>query len=70
MERKRWVEAEAAFDEAVVAWPFDDAILHDRASFLAAHSQEHPRLGPRVAPCGTHFDPSVLFESLSTFAVP
>jgi tetratricopeptide (TPR) repeat protein len=39
MERKRWAEAEAAFDEAVVARPFDTAILLERARFLAAHSQ-------------------------------
>jgi tetratricopeptide (TPR) repeat protein len=38
MERKRWAEAEAAFDEAVVARPFDTAILLERACFLAAHS--------------------------------
>jgi hypothetical protein len=37
MERKRWAEAEAAFDEAVAARPFDDAILLERARFLAAH---------------------------------
>ena len=39
MERKRWAEAEAAFDEAVAARPFDTAILLERARFLAAHSQ-------------------------------
>jgi tetratricopeptide (TPR) repeat protein len=39
MERKRWAEAEAAFDEAVVARPLDTAILLERARFLAAHSQ-------------------------------
>jgi tetratricopeptide (TPR) repeat protein len=39
MERKHWTEAEAAFDEAVVARPFDTAILLERARFLAAHSQ-------------------------------
>jgi tetratricopeptide (TPR) repeat protein len=39
MERKRWAKAEAAFDEAVVARPFDTAILLERARFLAAHSQ-------------------------------
>jgi tetratricopeptide (TPR) repeat protein len=38
MERKRWAEAEAAFDEAVAARPFDSAILLERARFLAAHS--------------------------------
>jgi WD40 repeat protein/tetratricopeptide (TPR) repeat protein len=38
MERKRWAEAEAAFDEAVVARPLDAAILLERARFLAAHS--------------------------------
>jgi tetratricopeptide (TPR) repeat protein len=37
-ERKRWAEAEAAFDEAVAARPFDAAILLERARFLAAHS--------------------------------
>jgi tetratricopeptide (TPR) repeat protein len=41
MERKRWAEAEAAFDEAVVARPFDSAILLERARFLAAHSPGH-----------------------------
>src|SRR5262249_27810898 len=41
MERKRWAEAEAAFDEAVAAWPFDTAIRLERARFLAAHSQGH-----------------------------
>ena len=39
IERKRWAEAEAAFDEAVVARPLDTAILFERARFLAAHSQ-------------------------------
>jgi hypothetical protein len=39
MERERWAEAEAAFDEAVVARPLDTAILLERAHFLAAHSQ-------------------------------
>jgi tetratricopeptide (TPR) repeat protein len=38
MERKRWAEAEAAFDEAVTAQPLDTAILLERARFLAAHS--------------------------------
>jgi tetratricopeptide (TPR) repeat protein len=38
MERTRWAEAEAAFDEAVVARPVDTAILLERARFLAAHS--------------------------------
>ena len=38
MERERWAEAEAAFDEAVVARPLDTAILLERARFLAAHS--------------------------------
>ncbi len=38
MGRGRWAEAEAAFDEAVVARPFDTAILLERARFLAAHS--------------------------------
>ncbi len=39
MEQKRWAEAEAAFDEAVVARPFNTAILLERARFLVAHSQ-------------------------------
>jgi WD40 repeat protein/serine/threonine protein kinase len=39
IERKRWSEAEAAFDEAVVARPLDSAILLERARFLADHSQ-------------------------------
>jgi tetratricopeptide (TPR) repeat protein len=39
MERKRWAEAEAAFDEAVAVRPLDTAILLERAHFLAAHSQ-------------------------------
>jgi tetratricopeptide (TPR) repeat protein len=39
MERKRWPEAEAAFDEAVTARPLDTAILLERARFLAAHSR-------------------------------
>jgi hypothetical protein len=39
MERTRWAEAEAAFDEAVVARPLDTAILLERARFLAAHSR-------------------------------
>jgi tetratricopeptide (TPR) repeat protein len=39
MERERWAEAEAAFDEAVAARPLDNAILLERARFLAAHSQ-------------------------------
>src|SRR6516225_2244835 len=39
MERERWAEAEAAFDEAVAARPFDTAILLERARFLAAYSQ-------------------------------
>jgi tetratricopeptide (TPR) repeat protein len=39
MERKRWAEAEAEFDKAVAARPFDSAILLERARFLAAHSQ-------------------------------
>jgi WD40 repeat protein/tetratricopeptide (TPR) repeat protein len=38
MERKRWAEAEAAFDEAVAARPLDSAVLVERARFLAAHS--------------------------------
>jgi tetratricopeptide (TPR) repeat protein len=38
IERMRWAEAEAAFDDAVVARPFDTAILLERARFLAAHS--------------------------------
>jgi len=38
IERKRWAEAEAAFDEAVTAQPLDTAILLERARFLAAHS--------------------------------
>ena len=33
-----WAEAEAAFDEAVVARPLDTAVLLERARFLAAHS--------------------------------
>jgi tetratricopeptide (TPR) repeat protein len=37
-ERKRWAEAEAAFDEAVAARPSDSTILLARARFLAAHS--------------------------------
>jgi tetratricopeptide (TPR) repeat protein len=39
IERERWAEAEAGFDEAVVARPLDTAILLERARFLAAHSQ-------------------------------
>ena len=39
MERNRWAEAEAAFDEAVAARPLDTAILLERARFLTAHSQ-------------------------------
>jgi tetratricopeptide (TPR) repeat protein len=39
MERKRWAEAEAAFDEAVAARPLDSAIRLERARFLAAYSQ-------------------------------
>jgi tetratricopeptide (TPR) repeat protein len=39
MERKHWTKAEATFDEAVVARPFDTAILLERARFLADHSQ-------------------------------
>ena len=39
IERRRWAEAEAAFDEAVAARPLDTAILLERARFLAAHSQ-------------------------------
>jgi tetratricopeptide (TPR) repeat protein len=39
MERKLWAEAEAAFDEAVVARPLDTAVLLERARFLAAHAQ-------------------------------
>jgi tetratricopeptide (TPR) repeat protein len=38
IERERWAEAEAAFDEAVAARPLDTAILLERARFLAAHS--------------------------------
>jgi tetratricopeptide (TPR) repeat protein len=38
MERKRWAEAEAAFDEAVVARPLNTDVLFERARFLAAHS--------------------------------
>jgi tetratricopeptide (TPR) repeat protein len=38
MERQRWAEAEAAFDEAVVARPLETTILLERARFLAAHS--------------------------------
>ena len=41
MERKRWAEAEAAFDEAVVVRPLDTAILLQRARFLADHSPGH-----------------------------
>jgi tetratricopeptide (TPR) repeat protein len=41
IERKRWADAEAAFDEAVVARPLDTAILLERARFLAAHSPGH-----------------------------
>jgi tetratricopeptide (TPR) repeat protein len=37
MERKRWAEAEAAFDEAVAARPLNTAILLERARFLADH---------------------------------
>jgi tetratricopeptide (TPR) repeat protein len=39
MERNRWAEAEAAFDEAVAARPLDTAILLERARFLAVHSR-------------------------------
>jgi WD40 repeat protein/tRNA A-37 threonylcarbamoyl transferase component Bud32/tetratricopeptide (TPR) repeat protein len=39
IERGRWTEAEAAFDEAVAARPLDTAILVERARFLA----DHPR---------------------------
>jgi Flp pilus assembly protein TadD len=39
MERMRWAEAEAAFDDAVAARPFDSATLLERARFLAAHSR-------------------------------
>ena len=39
MERNRWAEAEDAFDEAVLARPFDTTVLLERALFLAAHSQ-------------------------------
>jgi tetratricopeptide (TPR) repeat protein len=38
MERKRSAEAEAAFDDAVAARPFEAAVLLERARFLAAHS--------------------------------
>jgi tetratricopeptide (TPR) repeat protein len=38
MERERWTEAEAAFDEAVTARPLDTAILLERARFVAVHS--------------------------------
>jgi WD domain, G-beta repeat len=38
---KCWAAAEAAFDEAVVARPFNTAILLERARFLVAHSQGH-----------------------------
>jgi tetratricopeptide (TPR) repeat protein len=39
MERNRWAEAEAAFDEANAARPLDTAILLERSRFLAARSQ-------------------------------
>jgi tetratricopeptide (TPR) repeat protein len=39
MERERWAEAEAAFDEAVAARPLDTTILLERARFLGAHSR-------------------------------
>jgi tetratricopeptide (TPR) repeat protein len=40
MKRDRWAEAEAAFDDAVMARPLDTAILLERARFLAAHSHD------------------------------
>jgi WD40 repeat protein len=40
IERKRWAEAEAAFDEAVAARPFDTDIRLERARFLADHAQD------------------------------
>jgi WD40 repeat protein/serine/threonine protein kinase/tetratricopeptide (TPR) repeat protein len=39
IERQRWAEAEAAFDEAVGAWPYDAALVAERGRFLADHSQ-------------------------------
>ncbi len=39
IERQRWAEAEAAFDEVVLARPFDADVVLERARFLAAHSR-------------------------------
>jgi tetratricopeptide (TPR) repeat protein len=38
-ERKRWAEAEAAFNQAVDARPFDAAVRFERAQFQASRSQ-------------------------------
>ncbi len=39
IERKRWAEAEAAFDEAVLARPFDADVVLERARFHASRSR-------------------------------
>ncbi len=39
IERERWAVAEAAFDEAVLARPFDPDVVLERARFHAAHSR-------------------------------
>ena len=39
IERQRWAEAEAAFDEAVLARPFDADVVLERARFHAARSR-------------------------------
>src|SRR5262249_53771277 len=38
-ERKRWAEAEAAFDQAVAARPFDAPVRFERAQFHASRSR-------------------------------
>jgi tetratricopeptide (TPR) repeat protein len=39
IERQRWAEAEAAFDEVVLARPFDSAVLLERARYHATRFQ-------------------------------
>jgi WD40 repeat protein/serine/threonine protein kinase len=39
VERKRWAEAETAFDEAVAARPLDAAVRLERGRFHASHSR-------------------------------
>jgi tetratricopeptide (TPR) repeat protein len=55
-ERQRWAEAEAAFDEAVLARPTDAGVVLERARFHAAHSRQEQADEDFVRACalGSH----------------